>query len=176
VEPTAAVVIPSLSGGWIEIGRPTPEVVLNLWHRKHLYDPTNDLGRAVQDGDLVSAVVVQTPETSGSSPIAWSYETQRRFVLFLGSIARMTFRFPQYAAFVDPDGRLALNAEAYSQPSEPPYRRVHVRFHTRVVSPLRGHEFEADLDLQQAALTEVVSSCCAVFPALGPNDYRAALD
>jgi hypothetical protein len=174
VQPTAAVVIPSLSGGWIEIGRPTPDALLDIWHRKYLYDPASDLGRPPGDGDLVSTVVVHASDGSRLTPIVWSNETQRRFAHFLASIARMTFSFPQQAAFIDPAGRLAIDAEAYTRISEPPYRRVHVRFDARLVSPLRDGAFEAWLDLQQGALSSVVNSCCTLFPALRPDDLRAA--
>jgi hypothetical protein len=174
VQPGAAAVIPSLSGGWIEIGRPTPGALLDMWHRKHRYDPVNDLGRAVEPGDLVSTVVIHAPGGSTLTPIGWDYETQRRFAHFLASIARMTFAFPQQAAFSDPAGRLSIHAEAYKCVFEPRHRRIHVRFHTQVVSPLRDGTFETDLYLHQGALATVVSSCCAVFPALGPDDYWEA--
>jgi hypothetical protein len=176
VQPTSAVVIPSLTGGWLELGRPTPAQLLDVWQRKYGYDPAADLGRAVEDGDLISSVVVQVPGSSAATPIAWAYETQRRFVLFLGSLVRLTFHFPQHASFIDPAGRVSIEAEAYRQPSERPYRRVHVRLHARVSSPLRGGVLEADFDFRQRDLVTVVSSCCAVFPALGQAELLVALD
>jgi hypothetical protein len=173
MHPHAAVVIPSLSGGWIEIGRPTDAALLDLWRRKHEYDPALEIGRLLQAADLVSTVAIHAADGSVlSTPIVWPHDTQRRFVHFLASIARMTFAFPQRATFSDTD-RFGIEVDAYREHSTA-RPAIHLRLHVRVVSAFRDAALESGLVLDQAALSSIVSSCCAVFPGLGEDDLRAA--
>jgi hypothetical protein len=173
MQPEAVVVIPSLSGGWIEIGRRPLAVWLDRWRREHGYDPAADVGRPIQATDLVSFVSIHARDRQFFTLVAWDYEAQRRFVHFLALFPRMTMVFPRHAAFRDPTGRLAIEAEVY-RGTRGARREIFVRFLVRGCSALTGSTFETALVLPQGTLETVASSCCAVFPGLGAADLHAA--
>jgi hypothetical protein len=173
MRPEAVVVIPSLSGGWIEIGRRPLAVWLDRFARDHDYDPAADVGRPIQTADLVSYVVIHTRDRGFVTLVAWDYHAQRKFVHFLAHIPRMTMVFPRHAAFRDTTGPLALDAEVYREMcGERP--EVFVRFQVRACSAFDGSTFETELVLRQWNLETAASACCAVFPGLGAADLHAA--
>jgi hypothetical protein len=173
MRPEAVVVIPSLNGGWIEIGRQPLAARLEHWRRKHGYDPAADVGRPIQTADLVSVVSIHARERQFFTLVAWDYDAQRKFVHFLAAIPRMTMVFPRETSFRDTTRRLALDAEVYRGICGG-RREVFARFQVRARSAFDGSSFETELVLRQGTLETVASACCAVFPGLGAADLYAA--
>jgi hypothetical protein len=170
--PSAPCVIPSLSGGWIEIAEARPET-LEMWAREHGFDPNEYAGRPVEDRDLVGYFLVQAPERPLLAPIAWPYETQNRFVHFLANIARMTFDFPQRATFSDVANRITIDAVVSVNPDDPRRRHL-VQFKIHASSALSDKPLDTELTVQQEALPSIVRSCCHHFPGLNAQDWESA--
>ena len=144
-------VLAAASGGWVEIVE------------------THD--RPSESRELVGYFELHGRDRSLHAPIAWPHATQLDFVRFLAGVARMTFRFPQHAAFDDPVGGVTVDATAIHAPGR---RDAPVSFAICASSALTGNTLETELTLRQTALTAIVRSCCASFPGLGVADWHAA--
>jgi hypothetical protein len=170
--PAAPCVIPSLSGGWVELAEACPEM-LGIWARKYGFDPNRYAGRPIKDGDLVGYFLLQAPERPLLAPIAWPYETQKRFVHFLAGIARMTYHFPRQANFSDVADCITFDATVTRNPND--MRRRHlVRLKIHATSALTDDALDAKLVVQQEALSSIVRSCCHHFPGLTAKDWDSA--
>ena len=149
-------VLAAPAGGWVEI-----------------VEAPHAADRPQTTGDLVGYFHLHGRDRSLLAPIAWPHATQLELARFLAGVARMTFRFPQHTAFVDPAGGITIQATALPDPAAV-HRDSLVSFAIRTSNARTGNTLETELTLRQSALTAIVRSCCARFPGLDTADWHAA--